>query len=159
VIMITAVLLFLLGSAMRLTNRWTVRKWIGSLFLLGVGIGLAPFLGPERPLDWAIGGLGLGLLLIGGSWSIFRHGLGPIPALVGTMAVLSEVRTAALNLYSGALPGALLSILGIGVLTVWWCTELGQPETPEGPDPAATDETFLRSHSDNGAPSAEAAQL
>jgi hypothetical protein len=102
------------------TRRWTVNRiGYGVLLFVAGGIlgnaGTAPALGPWFA-QAAIAGGAMVLLYV----FVLRHDLTLVPALMGTLVALHQVRIALQGAHPGAMPGALAGlVLAVAAATAW----------------------------------------
>jgi hypothetical protein len=119
----TALFLLVVGGVDRLTRGWTVKKVLGGLCLVAVGLLLGG--GPPRDLTgWALSGLVAGALLFAAWLYVVRFDLSVVPPAMGTMLVLSLVREGMYQAYPGATLGATLGVVVTVAMTWWWFAEL-----------------------------------
>lgn len=122
----TALILLVIIAIDRFSHKWTQRRVIFAILLV-----LLVFVAggeTETSLSfWFISGLTSGILYFLAYLFVLRLNLALIPLALGAGAMLDALQQGLLNGYPSAIPGTVLAMILIGMLSVFWHWQLSQP--------------------------------
>ena len=95
-----------------------------------LGLALGAFVSEGSLLEWLGAGLALGATLFAVQELVLRTSVSIVVPLVAAAAILSAVRTIALNAYPGAVANGALLALGLALLSWAWFAALGRRSGP-----------------------------
>ena len=124
-ILSTTLFLLIFTAVDRFSRGWTRRK-----VLLGIGLVLVIFIVRGSGVDslsfWLISGLISGIVYLLAYLFVFRFQLALVPLTLGAAAILGVLRQGLMNSYPTAIPGAVLGMVCIGVVSVYWYKRLSE---------------------------------
>jgi uncharacterized membrane protein (UPF0136 family) len=122
-IMKTIIILLIITAVDRFTKGWTKRKPLFAvLFIFSMLVVSSS--GVDSIFFWLLSGLFAGIVYLLAYRFVFRFQPATIPLAVGFMIILSQLKICMYNAYSSAIPGAILSIILIGLLSYYWFNKL-----------------------------------
>ncbi len=134
----TLLLLLLVGLARALSRGGGARRVASSLLLIASG----PILygaGGVQPLSaWVITGLATGLTLWLSYALVLRFQPTLVPLATAVLALFTLAREAALGAYPGARTGAVLAMVVLGAVGLWWTTRLERDSRASAGPPVTT---------------------
>jgi hypothetical protein len=129
----TLLLLLLVGLAGALSRGGGVRRVASSLLLIASGPILYGAGGVQPISTWAITGLATGFALWLSYVLVLRVQPTLVPLATAILALFALAREAALGAYPGVRMGAVLAMVVLGAVSVWWTRRLerdaGQSDT------------------------------
>ncbi|MEK0336543.1 MAG: hypothetical protein QQN41_03810, partial [Nitrosopumilus sp.] len=75
---------------------------------------------------WLISGLISGIIYLLAYLFVFRFHLALIPLALGAGTILDAMKQGIMNSYPTAIPGAVLAIILIGIISVYWYQQLSK---------------------------------
>ncbi|MFO7888830.1 MAG: CPBP family intramembrane glutamic endopeptidase [bacterium] len=124
-ILSTTLFLLIITTADRLTKNWKKRKIIFAVLIILTGF-LASGISTESLPFFLLIGLIKGIVYLLAYVSVFRYNLSLIPLATGSLAIVKILQQGVMNAYPTAIPGAVLAIILIGVVSVYWYQLLKQ---------------------------------
>lgn len=122
-IMKTILYLLIFTALDKFTDCWTKRKALFSvLFILLILIISGSSI--NSLASWLISGLLMGIVYLLLYQYVFRFRLALIPLTFGTVMILGELKQGILNAYPAAIPAAVISIILIGLFSIYWYKKL-----------------------------------
>ncbi len=119
------ILMLIITSIDRFSNGWTKRKAVFGILLV-LMIFVISGNTKENLSFWFISGLTSGIFYLLAYLFVLRFNIALIPLTVGAGAMLDALRQGLMHAYPTAVPGAVLAIILIGVLSVFWYKLLSQ---------------------------------
>lgn len=121
----TTLLLLIITAIDRFTKGWTRRKIIFAVLIVLMGFLFSGNL-TDSILFFLISGLISGIIYLLAFVFVFRFNLALIPLVAGAGAILDASKQGIMNAYPTAVPGAVLAIILIGVISVYWYRQLNK---------------------------------
>lgn len=107
----------------RFTQGWTRKRALFSILLVltvlvfsGRSVDSVPF--------WFLSGIIGGVVVLLAYLVAFRYEPALIPPAVGSIAILGALRQAMIHVHPAAIPGAVLALLIVAAISVYWCRRL-----------------------------------
>ncbi|MDP8240226.1 MAG: CPBP family glutamic-type intramembrane protease [Candidatus Hatepunaea meridiana] len=107
----------------RFTDGWTRKKTLFSILTV-IAIMFVYKLSINSIGFWAISGLFTGVIFLLAYIFVFRHQLAIIPLVLASFAILEAIKQSMLNAHPAAIPGAVVTIVLIGWISVYWHKKL-----------------------------------
>jgi hypothetical protein len=126
----TLLLLLLVGLAKWLSRGGAGRRLLTPLMLVASGLILHGAGGPQPSTTWLITGLATGVALWLSYQLVLRFQPSLVPLATAVVGLLALGREAVWDAYPGATPGAVLAMVALGVLGVWWTGRLDRDARP-----------------------------
>ena len=121
----TTLFLLILTAIDRFSKGWTQRKAIFAIVLV-----LLVLIATGNSIDslsfWLISGLISGIIYLLAYLFVFRFHLALIPLALGAGTILDAMKQGIMNSYPTAIPGAVLAIILIGIISVYWYRQLSK---------------------------------
>ncbi len=108
----------------KFTNGWSQRQGLFSSLLIFSGLILSKAHTVNSIPYWLLSGLFLGLVLLAVYYFVFRYHLSLVPLVYSVVAILNGLREGLYQAYPAALSGAVLAVLLIGLVAVFWFRKL-----------------------------------
>ncbi len=119
----TTLFLLIFTAIARFSKGWTQRKILFSILLIllifiitGASVNSLRF--------WLFSGLLTGIIYLLAYLFVFRFQLALVPLALGSVAVLGELKQGILNAHPSAIPGAILAIILIVLISIYWHNKL-----------------------------------
>jgi len=121
----TAVLLLVIGTADRLSEQWSCKKATAAALLIFAGIVFAGTGSISSIPYWIISGVVTGVVILLLYVYVLRFDWAIVPAGITAVMLLGQVKTIALQPYPSAVPGGILAIVLLSFAGILWCRILG----------------------------------
>jgi len=115
----TTLLLVIITAIDRFTIGWTKRRIIFAVLIVLMGFMVAGNSADSIPF-FLISGLISGVIYLLAYVFVFRFNLSLIPLALGAGAIFDILRKGIMNAYPSAVPGAVLAIILIGIVSIYW---------------------------------------
>ncbi len=123
-VLIAALLLLIFASLDAFTRRWSRRQGAAVAVVAVLGLALAGTGDVESLPLWLAAGLLQGALLLAAYLLVLRHDLTLVLPTVAMMVALGTVREGLLDAYPAALPGAVVGVVLMGLVLLYWFEKL-----------------------------------
>ncbi|MFQ5629855.1 MAG: CPBP family intramembrane glutamic endopeptidase, partial [bacterium] len=122
----TAILLLLVAGINRFTKGWTQLQAPFVAALILIGIIFAGTTGIESIASWLLTGLGTGIVLFFVYLFVLRFDLAIVPPALAVLSIANQARHIVQNVYPGAIAGAVLAIILLGLAAFLWTRKLAK---------------------------------
>lgn len=118
-ILSTTLILLIFNVADRLTKNWNKRKILFAVLIILTGF-LVSGISTESLSFFLLTGLIKGVIYLLAYVIVFRYNLSLIPLVTGSVAIVEILQQGIMNAYPAAIPGTILAIILIGVVSFYW---------------------------------------